>query len=77
MLKPIGHKKLASDGEERLSLWIADHLSVSLVAIHDRSVLGLLEPVVLSVIDPPLNLRHTTATVTRRRVSLMRKALFK
>ncbi len=61
-------KRLTDEGEARLRTWIERHLRVAIAPIDDRAALAHVEPLVLAILDPPLNLNHMPKTAIRRRV---------
>jgi hypothetical protein len=74
-LKRSGRKRLAGDGESRLSAWIEEHLRVAIVPVDDGVALAHVEPLVLALLDPPLNLNHMPMTPVRRRLKQRRSYL--
>jgi hypothetical protein len=74
-LRSVGRKRLESGGEERLTAWIEQHLSVAVYAYPNRDALESLEHRVLERLDPPLNLRGMGSTLVRARLQTCRKAL--
>ena len=76
-LQPAGGKALATDGEERLSRWMRDHLTVAIAPLPERARLGMLEDQVLSRLDPPLNLEGMPRSPVRAALSAMRKSLLR
>jgi hypothetical protein len=67
--------RLAGDSEARLRAWIEQHLRVAIAAVDDPASLARVEPIVLTRLDPPLNLDHVTATDLRKRLRALRTGL--
>jgi hypothetical protein len=74
-LERSGRKRLAGDGDSRLSAWIEAHLRVAIVPVDDGVALAHVEPLVLARLDPPLNLMHMPVTPVRRRLKQRRSYL--
>ena len=68
-------KRLAGDGDSRLSEWIEEHLCVAIAPVDDGVALAHVEPLVLARLDPPLNIIHMPMTPVRRRLKLLRSYL--
>lgn len=68
-----GGRKLAGDGEARLTEWIRCHLSLAVVAAPDRAAVARLEDDVLAVLDPPLNLAGMASSPIRRTLTAKRR----
>ena len=58
--------------ENALIAWMHDHLKVVAVPCADADSLGRLEEVVLTALDPPLNLQAMSPTPVRRRLTQLR-----
>lgn len=61
--------------EGRLTEWMHLHLRVVTVPFDDRDELGRLEERVLSVLDPPLNLKGMPPSPVRKRLRELRKVV--
>jgi GIY-YIG catalytic domain-containing protein len=74
-LAAILRSVLDLDGEDdpRLSAWINARLSVIALAVPDADHLGDIETAVLSILDPPLNLRGRPPTPIRMRLAELRR----
>jgi hypothetical protein len=70
-LTKIGKKRLDPASELRLTAWMKQHLAVAVFGFADPDPLGNLEHLVLTELDPPLNLAGMAETTTR--VALSRK----
>ncbi|KGN37505.1 DUF6884 domain-containing protein [Knoellia subterranea] len=64
---------VAAIDEIRLTAWMLDHLRVITVPTADADTLDELETVILSELDPPLNLAKVPRTPLRVRLSELRK----
>ena len=62
LAEPLG---LRDENDAALSAWMANHLRVVVVPVHDRDALGAVEEAVLDEIDPPLNIRARPDTGLR------------
>jgi hypothetical protein len=69
-------KNLDRASEQRLSVWMREHLRLAVHRFPERDALGDLEHHVLAKLDPPLNLDGMSLTPLREALSLRRKALF-
>lgn len=74
-LVPSGPKTLEPAGEQRLSNWIRNHLSVAVHRFPDADRLGDLESRVLRVLDPPLNINGLGPSPVRAALSGLRRQL--
>ena len=74
-LRVAGPKRLAGAGEQALSDWIDEHLSLGVYPFRDRDRLADLEGRVLDLLDPPLNLEGRGPSAIRRALSAQRRAL--
>ena len=72
-LVDAGGRKLALEGETRLSGWMLEHLQVAVTAVPDRTLVGPLEDAVLARLDPPLNLQGMPSSDTRAALSSRRR----
>lgn len=70
-----GGRALEGDGEQLLSRWMADHLSLAVAPVADRGRLAILEAIVLAELDPPLNLQGMVPTPVRAAVARLRRQL--
>jgi hypothetical protein len=71
-LTPTGGGKLDKSSNDRVSAWIARHLSVAIAAYDDRDSLSDIESAVIAMIDPPLNLEHCPPSPVRQRLAELR-----
>ena len=69
--------KLALADNRRVSGWIESHLRVVIVPWQDRDSLERIEQAVLDTLEPPLNLRGRPASVLRRCLTKLRRAIAK
>lgn len=76
-LRLAGPGKLIHEDNRRLSRWIEDHLRVTIVPWEDRDSLKRVEQAVLDALDPPFNLDGRPASVLRRRLTDLRRAITK
>lgn len=67
--------RLTRADNERVTLWMRNHLSVTIGPYDDRLRLGGLEAEVLHRLDPPLNLQGMPRTPVRRRLTALRSAI--
>jgi hypothetical protein len=74
-LAGAGGRTLASDGEERLSRWMSEHLAVAVTPVVDPAALVGLEAAVLNRLDAPLNLEGMAPTRLRARLTRLRSTL--
>ena len=74
-LESEGRKRLAPGGEQLISSWIQQHLSVAVHPNSDRDALENLEHRVLGKLDPPLNLRGMDPSPIRVRLQECRRVL--
>jgi hypothetical protein len=74
-LEVIGPVKVDSPSEERLSVWICRHLTVTIGAFPDRHTLNAIEDVLLAEFNPPQNLKGMPSSPIRLRVRVLRGAL--
>lgn len=72
-LTPSGGRHMEPAGEVRLTDWMRNHLTVSLVAYPDRATLDQLETAVLDLLDPPLNIAKRPASALRRHLTGLRR----
>lgn len=63
----------AEINEDRLTMWMHQHLRVVTIAVHDADALNELETEVLQRLDPPLNLNKVEKNLLRRRLSELRR----
>ena len=71
-LVPAGGGRLDSPSNAVVSQWIAEHLTVGIVAVDDRDALGRVEQALLDQLDPPLNLDHCPSSAARARLTALR-----
>ncbi|MFP5219779.1 MAG: DUF6884 domain-containing protein [Actinomycetes bacterium] len=64
---------LAGPDDERLSVWMQQHLRAVVVSVADGDELGRLEQTVLDRLDPPLNLQGRPPTPLRAALSELRR----
>ncbi|TDK96483.1 DNA-binding protein [Mycobacterium paragordonae] len=64
--------KLDPTSNAKVSAWIAEHLQVVIAPFDDRDSLGKVEKVVVSQLDPPLNLEHCAPSQARTRLTQLR-----
>jgi hypothetical protein len=74
-LRPIAARKIGRDGENRLSQWMRDHLTVAVHPFEDRDALADLEHLVLAELNPPLNLEGRPASGIRAALTRLRAGL--
>lgn len=74
-LRPLDRRKLESDGEERLTAWMTEHLSVAVFPVESGERLGSLEERVAQTLRPPLNIDHMSDGQLRARVTQLRREL--
>ena len=72
-LEPVGRRRIAKDGEARLTDWMTKRLKVSILGYHDRVTLNLFETDVLALLSPPLNIAKLPPTSVRRRLIELRR----
>lgn len=75
-LESVGRKRLAPGGEQRVSSWIQQHLSVAVHPYPNRDALEYLEHRVLESLNPPLNLSGMGSSPARMRLQERRRSPF-
>lgn len=80
LLEPLGLRverpdRLLKEDNDRISLWMQVHLRVATFAFDDRESLGGIEDAVLSILDPPLNLKGLPSSPARLRLTELRRQL--
>jgi len=74
-LNLIASKQLDRESEERLSVWMDEHLALAVFPFVDRSRLSDLEKLVIARLNPPLNLDDCPPTRVRSRLRGLRREL--
>jgi hypothetical protein len=65
--------KLEGPDDDRLSVWMQQHLRAVVVPVEDGDAVGRLEQLVLDRLDPPLNLQGRPSTPLRTALSRLRQ----
>ncbi len=71
----VGPNRLTRESEGQLSVWMADHLRVTIQPYADRDTLGAMEQAILTQLDPPLNLKSMASSAVRKTVADWRRQL--
>jgi hypothetical protein len=72
-LRRAGRNTIDADGNARLTAWMLEHLSVSIVPVVERSNVALIEADLLGLLDPPLNLVKVANSLGRTRLRALRR----
>jgi len=67
--------QLSDSANRAVSVWVAQHLTVSTFLVPDRDALAALEAEVVHRLDPPLNVDHMPASPVRERIAQLRARL--
>jgi len=76
-LRVVGPKKLHPDDNAKLSGWIRAHLSINPYPFSDRDSLDDLETLVVTQLDPPLNIDKVPRSDLRVRIGETRALITK
>ncbi len=72
-IRRAGRNTIDADSNARLTAWMLEHLSVSVVPVVERANVATIETDVLDHLDPPLNLVNVANSPGRTRLRALRR----